>query len=85
MTIYAKLTHPENGYDSDRARVSVLDTLGTYKLRDASVGQSHTNIYLEGFKNSFNSVQFDFYDEYGNEVNIFRMPEFNPYIRRTKE
>jgi hypothetical protein len=45
------------------------------------MGQSNTSIYFKGLRNGWNSVQFKFYDENYNPVDIFKIPEFNPYIR----
>lgn len=82
--ITAFFLYPDNGYDSDIEKAKKYLKFGqSYKVLDADVGQSNTKVVLEvdGQKVSFNSVHFKFFrDE--NEVDITRMPEFNPYIKR---
>lgn len=82
--ITAFFLYPDNGYDSDIEKAKkYLKFEQSYKVLDADVGQSSTKVVLEvdGQKVSFNSVHFKFFrDE--NEVDITRMPEFNPYIKR---
>ena len=81
MKIYAIFEHPEAGWDADikTAKESGLVVGEKYELYDASVGSWQTDIYLEGFYDVFNSVQFEFVDELGNEVDIYKMPEFKSY------
>lgn len=76
------MTNPDYGYDYDTEKVKILYTLGLYELESVSMGQSNTSICLKGIKKMFNSVQFSFYNEHGEEINIFKMPEFNPYITK---
>jgi hypothetical protein len=77
--IYAKMTHPENGYEHDQEKVEKLDPEFIYKLRDASMGQSSTSVYLNGEYGSFNSVNFTFYDKDMNEIDLRDVPEINHY------
>lgn len=51
-----------------------------FEVEDVSMGQSNTSITLKGFKDVFNSVNFRFEDEYGNVVNIYDDPRYNPYL-----
>jgi hypothetical protein len=82
VKLYAKVTHPDNGYDSDKERIKQLDTTKLYEVADGGIhmSQSSTTIFLVGIKQGFNSVQFTFYSEDGKEINIYCMKEFNPYI-----
>ena len=44
------------------------------------MSQTYTSVYL-GDK-SYNSVLFEFEDEDGSPHNIYRDPEYNPYISK---
>ena len=81
MKIYAIFEYPDNGWDYDKktAKEAGLVVGEKYELHDASVGGWQTAIYLEGFYDVFNSVQFEFVDELGNEVDIYKIPEFRSY------
>jgi len=69
--IYAIYTD-EGGYplEPEIARERGLVKGEKYIVNHADVGRSFTNVFLEGFKGSFNSTMFDFIDEDGNEVDI---------------
>lgn len=75
--VIAKYTKP-NEYADSRA-IKVLEVGMEYEVRTISMGQSYTNIYLEGLSGSFNSVIFEFYEN-GKKLNIFKDRRFNPYI-----
>lgn len=81
MKIYAIFKYPENGYNCDvkAAKDAGLVVGEKYELHNACVGGFHTDVYLEDVDGSFNSVQFEFVDELGNDVNIYKMPEFSTY------
>jgi hypothetical protein len=79
-TIYALLTHPENGYPSDVDNAKNLKSDTYYEVERVSMSQSHTNIFLKDIKGGFSSVQFYFYDKDKNPIDIYSMPEFNHYM-----
>lgn len=81
MKLYAKVTSPDSGYDSDKERIKRLNFSKLYEVKDILMGQSSTTIHLCGDDEGYNSVQFTFYDEKMQEVNIYATKEFNPYIR----
>lgn len=78
--LFAKVEHPNAGYNCDKENVNKLDTLKLYEVEYVEMGQSYTSIYLLNIDCAFNSVNFEFYDEDSNNVNIFSMPEYNPYL-----
>ena len=52
-----------------------------YEVKDISMGQSCTSVYLKDKTHSYNSVLFEFYE--GNkQIDIYRDKRFNPYIRK---
>jgi hypothetical protein len=75
--IMAKFDSPTNGYPHEQeysaSRLSV-DTL--YKMKNANVGRYSSTVTLEDVDGIFNSVQFSFYNEDGEEVDICKMKEF---------
>lgn len=81
MALYATVRSLDVGYQWDKDRFAEADLkLGSrYGVADVEMGQSHTNIYLEGFGASFNSVAFEF-DEDGAPIDIYADPRYNPYI-----
>ena len=84
--VFAKLVHPENGYGYNIEQAKNLDQKKFYTVSNIEMGQSNTMIWLEGLPGSYNSVQFDFYDEGKSPIDIYEMPEFNQYlepVRRT--
>jgi len=78
---FAKLVNPDLGYDHHKEMVKQLNKDTLYKVEGISMGQSSTSIKLEGFKPPFNSIQFEFLDADNNILDIYNMPEYNPYMR----
>lgn len=76
--LYAKFTCPENGTEYDRRRLSVTGlSLGQLiPVAECTVGDFHTDVWLQGFYGSFNSVNFDFLDEMGTPVDIYQQKIF---------
>ena len=87
VNLYARYEHPNNGTDCDKEKTQELFVLNQYyKVDNVEMGQSHTNIYLRGFNGSFNSVMFEFYELVNDKFfkyDIFKDPDYNPYIKRT--
>ena len=79
--IYARFVEPNAGFSNDPGKVSKAGLkLGErYLLEDAEVGGWYTRVSLVGISEWFNSVHFDFEDEEGNLVDIYRMPEYITY------
>lgn len=64
MIIFAKLIHPENGYEHDKERVKILDPNINYVVTNVSVGRSSSSFGLAEFPGkSFNTIQFEFYED----------------------
>jgi hypothetical protein len=81
MTLYAKVKNLDNGYedDKDKLKTSRFVLNDRYEVAYIEMSQSHTKVYLVGFKEPFNSVSFEF-DENGAPINIYGDPRYNPYI-----
>lgn len=81
--LFAKVTHPEKGYEDDKEYIKRLDFNTMYPVTLVSMGQSHTHIQIEGDKGYYNSIQFTFYEgereEDAKEINIYRSFTYNPY------
>ena len=69
MTIIAKLTQPNNGYNHDKEQVKSLDPNAEYELYSCYVGRSSSSFTIVGVEGSFNTVQFSFYEN-GREIDI---------------
>lgn len=55
--------------------------IGTeYDVEDIMMGQSNTSVGLVGIKGAYNSISFKFMHD-GREIDIFRSPLINPYMR----
>ena len=80
MKVLAKLNYPKYGYDIDIENVKILDDSIYYEVEYVYIGQSSTSFSLVGIDGSFNSVQFGFFDENKEPINIFGMKEFNSYL-----
>ena len=80
--IYAVYKYPNVGYPFDRELVAACNfKIGERYLVDTiSVGQSSTSVWLSGYVRCFNSVHFDFENEDGESVDVYSIPEFNPYL-----
>ena len=77
MALMAKYVRPQAG-DAEPNKLAINEV---YPVTKVEMHGYHTNINLEGYgEENFNSVNFDFQDENGAPVNIFAMPEYNPYI-----
>lgn len=51
----------------------------SYEVKFIDMGQSHTWISLNGFREPFNSVCFEFFEN-DKPLNIYRDRRFNPYM-----
>ena len=80
MKLFAKVEYLNAGWDSDKKDIKALDSAKMYEVDYVSMGQSYTSVYLKDVKGCFNSVNFEFYNKDGEQVNIFSMPEYNPYL-----
>ena len=73
------------GRQSDRDKADkLLVKHETYEVERVNMGQSLTTVKLKGFNTTFNSVLFDFYDENGAPVNIYKNPRYNSYLAAVK-
>lgn len=68
----AIFSYPNAGTDRDheKARNAGLVEGLAYIVRDVVVHAWYTDVYLEGYYDPFNSVQFDYLDPAGHPVNI---------------
>lgn len=76
--ITVKLMYPDAGYDGDK-NVKRLKPNTHYEVYHIDMGQSHTHISLVGIEGSFNSVNFEFYED-NKLIDIFSDKRFNPYL-----
>lgn len=76
--IYAICTTLNAGYGEDKKRIldSGINIGDKVELENARVDRWSTKVYLVGYKNSFNSVFFDFVDENGKEYDIYNDKKF---------
>ena len=51
----------------------------SYEVEFIDMGQYHTSISLNGFREHFNSVCFEFFEN-GKPLNIYKDKRFNPYM-----
>jgi hypothetical protein len=71
MELYqARFTHPTAGWDGGEHPRTELELNEFYEIDYIEIHSMHTRIYLKGFKDWFNSVNFDFYMD-GNKVDSF--------------
>lgn len=80
--LYARYFHPDAGYLHDHKQASKdgLVVGKRYLVSKIIMSQTYTSVYL-GDK-SYSSVLFEFEDEDGSPHNIYRDPEYNPYISK---
>lgn len=78
MYIFAKLTTLDAGYPRDKQTINTLVEKGElklnniYRLQSAVVGNSYTDVWLEELPaQALNSVFFTFYDQNGQEIDIY--------------
>lgn len=81
MTIIAIVETLQAGYDFQKKQMEDLGfKIGDrIEVKDIVVHQSSTDVYLEGYKGSFNSVFFEF-EENGEELDIYNDRRFNDYL-----
>ena len=82
MNLYARYIEPDAGYPFDKENCQRYLTLyDKYLVKYVDMGQSYTSIVLEQFPNiTFNSVNFDFFDEFNNPHDLYKDPKYNPYL-----
>lgn len=69
--IRAKYNKPDSGWDYDKEMCRRYLTLNEiYSVYKIEVHSWHTDVYLSGFERPFNSVNFTYYDEEGNEIDL---------------
>lgn len=80
--LYAKLTHPTSGsaFDVEMCRNYLIQE-ELYEIDKIQVDRCHTSIFLKSVPGTFNSVNFDFYDDKGTAVDILADPKYNPYLK----
>lgn len=76
----AVYNYPENGHYP----IKELEVGREYTVCGVSMGGSYTSIELEEVEGCFNSVNFDFFKD-GKLHDIYKDPNYNPYLRRTKD
>lgn len=82
VTIKAFFNSPEAGFPHHIEAGKSLELGKFYEVSIINMGQSYTSVKLADFPDLvFTSTQFKFFEN-GNEINIFRDPRFNPYMRR---
>ena len=81
MTIIAIVETLEAGYDYQKQKMIDLGfKVGDrIEVKDIIMHQSSTDVYLEGYSDSFNSVFFEF-EENGEELDIYNDRRFNDYL-----
>lgn len=86
MGIYARFLYPNYGHVGDgSSAISAGLTVGErYEVASISMGQSYTSITLVDFSGMYNSVLFEFEEEDGTDINIYKDPRFNPYMEFPK-
>lgn len=81
--LYAQLVNTSAGYGNNK-ELAQLVLNEFYPVAAVSMGQSSTSITLQGKSGVFNSVNLEFYKKVNDEYvvhNIYKDPEYNPYIR----
>ena len=78
--LIALLAHKEWGYSGDIEKVAPYPLNTVFEVENISIGQSHSSLELVGIDDSFNTINFDFFDDDGNPVNIFKDKRFNSYL-----
>ena len=78
MKLYAICTTLDAGtsYDRQEMKDSNIQIGDKLAITDIKVGSWHTDIYLDGYHHSFNSVFFKFVDENGNDYDIYSDSKF---------
>lgn len=81
MKVFAKVTHPDNGYSHDSELAHSLIAVAPFgaesfhEVKKISIGRSSTKVQLVGDKYHYNSVNFTFYvmeDNAPVEYDIFK-------------
>ena len=81
MGIQAMFLYQHNGtkFSQENVMKAGLVLGASYDVESISMGQSNTAIYLVGYKQPFNSVHFEFFEN-DKQIDIFRDKRFNPYL-----
>lgn len=82
VTITAFFNNSKAGFPHHIENGKSLELGKYYEVSIINMGQSYTSVKLADFPDLvFTSTQFKFF-EGDNEINIYRDPRFNPYMRR---
>ena len=79
--IKAIFKHPQSGDldDKNTIKVAGLKVDEAYEVEEIDMRSWHTDIFLKGYRGSFNSVAFEF-EEDGKPLDIYSDPRFNPFL-----
>lgn len=79
--LWAIYTEEDAGFDGDKEQVKKAGLkLGEkYEVRYIDMGNWHTDVYLKGFDEPFNSVFFDFKYK-GRFVDIYEKNDYERYL-----
>lgn len=76
MELYqARFTYPTAGWDGGKHPREELKLNEFYEIDYIEIHSMHTRIYLKGFKDWFNSVNFDFYIDENKIDSVFTLCE----------
>lgn len=83
MKLFAKVVTFQGGYDCDKKdiKASGYQIGDMFEVSFVDMGQSYTSIYDAKDNKSYNSVYFDFFNDMGNQIDIYKSPYYNPYIQ----
>ena len=65
----------ENGYSTDREKLSTLEIGNRYEVKNFRLGSYSSSVQLIGFEEWFNSVNFEFYID-DKEVDPHKMSSY---------
>lgn len=80
MKLFAKLSRPEYGSENDRSKVTTITPSKLYEIENITISGMGSSFTLVGINEVFNTVQFDFYNEDGKEIDVFKIEKLNPYL-----
>ena len=80
--VYAMFLYPDNGFSWDVEMAKKLDYLTVYPVDEIKITENYSWIKLFGYPDWFNAVQFQYYNEDHKIIDIYEMPEYNPYLSK---
>jgi len=77
--LYAQYNELHQGDEESGENIKKIMGIGLVEVEKISMGQSNTSIFLKELDRGLNSIFLMFFDDKGEEVDIYKDKRYSPY------